>query len=152
MGVDDGGDGPLGDRTVKHGIFLPPFNELADPRRVAALAADAEQAGWDGFYVWDHVLAEPGMAVAEAWTTLAAIAMATSHIRIGALVTPLARRRPWVLARQIAMLDQLSGGGWSSASASATTAGGSSAPSATRPCLAFAASCWMSRCRSFKAF
>ena len=62
---------------MKHGIFLPPFSELADPRRVAKLAADAEQAGWDGFYLWDHVLAVPGMAVAEAWTTLAAIAMAT---------------------------------------------------------------------------
>jgi alkanesulfonate monooxygenase SsuD/methylene tetrahydromethanopterin reductase-like flavin-dependent oxidoreductase (luciferase family) len=49
---------------VKHGIFLPPFSELADPRRVARLAADAEQAGWDGFYLWDHMLAVPGMAVA----------------------------------------------------------------------------------------
>jgi alkanesulfonate monooxygenase SsuD/methylene tetrahydromethanopterin reductase-like flavin-dependent oxidoreductase (luciferase family) len=95
---------------VKHGIFLPPFSDLADPRRVAVLAADAEQAGWDGFYLWDHMLAVPGMAVAEAWTTLAAIAMATSRIRLGALVTPLTRRRPWVVARQVATLDQLSAG------------------------------------------
>ncbi len=95
---------------MKHGIFLPPFAELADPRRVARLAADAEQAGWDGFYIWDHMLAEPGMAVAEAWTTLAAIAMTTATVRIGVLVTPLARRRPWVLARQIATLDQLCAG------------------------------------------
>ncbi len=95
---------------MKHGIFLPPFAELASPRRVAALAASAEQAGWDGFFIWDHMFAEPGMAVAEAWTTLAAIAMATASIRIGALVTPLSRRRPWVLARQIATLDQLSAG------------------------------------------
>ncbi len=95
---------------MKFGIFLPPFGELASARRVAALAAAAEQAGWDGLYLWDHMLAEPGMPVAEAWTTLTAIAVATSRIRLGAMVTPLARRRPWVLARQIATLDQLSGG------------------------------------------
>jgi alkanesulfonate monooxygenase SsuD/methylene tetrahydromethanopterin reductase-like flavin-dependent oxidoreductase (luciferase family) len=95
---------------VKHGIFLPPFAEFADPRRVAALAADAEQAGWDGLFLWDHMLATPGMAVADAWTTLAAIAMTTSQLRIGPMVTPLSRRRPWVLARQIATLDQLCAG------------------------------------------
>jgi alkanesulfonate monooxygenase SsuD/methylene tetrahydromethanopterin reductase-like flavin-dependent oxidoreductase (luciferase family) len=95
---------------VKHGIFLPLFNEFADPRRSAALAASAEQAGWDGVFVWDHMLAEPGMAVADAWITMAAMAASTTRLQLGPMVTPLARRRPWVLARQIASLDQLSGG------------------------------------------
>lgn len=95
---------------MKWGIFVPPFGELSDPRRVAELAALAERAGWDGFFLWDHILADPGVPVAEAWTTLAAIAMATSSIRLGPLVTPLARRRPWTLARQVATVDQLSGG------------------------------------------
>src|SRR5260370_38547843 len=90
---------------MKHGIFLPPFAEFASPRRVAELAAVADQVGWDGFYLWDHMLAEPGMAVAEAWATLAAVAMTTSNIRLGPMVPPLARRRPGGLARPIATLD-----------------------------------------------
>jgi alkanesulfonate monooxygenase SsuD/methylene tetrahydromethanopterin reductase-like flavin-dependent oxidoreductase (luciferase family) len=89
---------------------MPPFGELSDPERVARLAALAEEAGWDGFFLWDHILADPGVPVAEVWTTLAAIATATASIRLGPLVTPLARRRPWTLAGQVATLDRLSGG------------------------------------------
>lgn len=95
---------------MRYGLFLPPFDDLSDPRRVGALAVAAEQAGWDGLFVWDHMLAEPGMAVADPWIAMAAIAMSTTRLRTGAMVTPLARRRPWVLARQIASLDALSGG------------------------------------------
>jgi alkanesulfonate monooxygenase SsuD/methylene tetrahydromethanopterin reductase-like flavin-dependent oxidoreductase (luciferase family) len=94
---------------MRLGIYLPLFEDFADPRRAAELAAQAEEAGWAGLFVWDHMLAGK-MSVGEAWTTLAAIAAATSTIRIGAMVTPLARRRPWVLARQIATMDRLSGG------------------------------------------
>jgi alkanesulfonate monooxygenase SsuD/methylene tetrahydromethanopterin reductase-like flavin-dependent oxidoreductase (luciferase family) len=95
---------------VRFGVFLPPFVGYADPRRVMTLATAAEAAGWDGFFLWDHMLARPGMAVADAWVTMAAIATATTRVRIGALVTPLPRRRPWVLARQLASLDHLSQG------------------------------------------
>lgn len=94
---------------VRYGLYLPLFEEFADPRRAADLAAVAEQAGWEGLFVWDHILART-MAVGDAWTTLAAIAMQTSRMRIGPMVTPLARRRPWTLARQISAVDHLSGG------------------------------------------
>ncbi|WP_298212325.1 LLM class flavin-dependent oxidoreductase [Ferrimicrobium sp.] len=95
---------------MQFGIFLPPFHEFSDPREVARLATSAEQAGWDGLFLWDHMLSEPGFAVADTWITMAAIASVTERLRIGAMVTPLARRRPWVLARQIATLDHLSSG------------------------------------------
>lgn len=75
-----------------------------------ALATRAEAAGWDGFFLWDHMLAAPGMAVADAWVTMAAVATVTTRMRIGALVTPLPRRRPWVLSREMATLDQLCDG------------------------------------------
>jgi alkanesulfonate monooxygenase SsuD/methylene tetrahydromethanopterin reductase-like flavin-dependent oxidoreductase (luciferase family) len=95
---------------LKFGLFIPPFGELAEPGRVADLAVVAEEAGWSGFFLWDHVLSSPGVPVADAWITMAAMATATSDIRFGPMVTPLSRRRPWTLARQITTLDRLSGG------------------------------------------
>jgi alkanesulfonate monooxygenase SsuD/methylene tetrahydromethanopterin reductase-like flavin-dependent oxidoreductase (luciferase family) len=96
---------------VKHGIDVAPFGELADPRAVAELAAAAEERGWDGFFVWDHIAYHaPVRAVADPWVTLAAVACATSKVRIGPLVTPLSRRRVHKVARETVTLDRLSAG------------------------------------------
>ncbi len=97
--------------ATQFGLFVPPFGELADPRVLADIGAEAEAAGWDGLFVWDHVLYRPPVReVADPWIALAAIATRTERIRIGALVTPLARRRPQIVARQTTTLDVLSGG------------------------------------------
>jgi len=97
--------------TARRGIFVAPFGELADVRVLAELAASAEDRGFDGFFVWDHVrYSPPTLPVADPWVALAAIALATSRVRIGALVTPVSRRRPHKLARETATLDRLSGG------------------------------------------
>jgi hypothetical protein len=96
---------------MRYALFVPPFDELADPALVASLAADAEEAGWDGFFVWDHITyREPVQALADPWVTLAAVAAATSRIRLGPMVTPLPRRRPVKVARETATLDLLSQG------------------------------------------
>jgi alkanesulfonate monooxygenase SsuD/methylene tetrahydromethanopterin reductase-like flavin-dependent oxidoreductase (luciferase family) len=96
---------------MRTGLFLPIFGELSDPRVTAGLAAEAEGAGFDGVFVWDHVqYRAPTTHVADAWITLAAMAVATERVRIGPLVTPLPRRRPHVVARQATGIDQLSGG------------------------------------------
>lgn len=96
---------------MRSGLFLPLFDELADPATVARLSAEAEEAGWHGVFVWDQVRwGEPVAGVADPQITLAAIATATERIRFGPMVTPLARRRPVKVARETATLDQLSGG------------------------------------------
>lgn len=96
---------------ARRGIFVAPFDELADARLLTDLATRAEAAGWDGFYLWDHVdYREPVSALADPWVCMAAIAFATERIRIGPLVTPLARRRIHKLARETVTLDRLSGG------------------------------------------
>src|SRR5918994_6503479 len=96
---------------MRLGIYIPPFDELADPALVARLCAEAEEAGWDGAFVWDHVRwREPVRDVADPQITLAAIAGATERIRLGPMVTPLARRRPAKVARETATLDRLSDG------------------------------------------
>jgi alkanesulfonate monooxygenase SsuD/methylene tetrahydromethanopterin reductase-like flavin-dependent oxidoreductase (luciferase family) len=96
---------------MRSALFLPPFDELAEPRVVAELAAQAEEAGWDGCFVWDHIAYRaPVQAVADPWVVLSAIACATERIVLGPMVTPLPRRRPAVVARQVASLDRLSRG------------------------------------------
>jgi alkanesulfonate monooxygenase SsuD/methylene tetrahydromethanopterin reductase-like flavin-dependent oxidoreductase (luciferase family) len=96
---------------VKHAIDVPPFGELADPRVLAELAVAAEERGWDGFFVWDHIVYRaPVRAVADPWVSLAAVASATSRVRIGPMVTPLSRRRVHKLARETVTLDLLSSG------------------------------------------
>jgi alkanesulfonate monooxygenase SsuD/methylene tetrahydromethanopterin reductase-like flavin-dependent oxidoreductase (luciferase family) len=97
--------------VMQRAIDVGPFNELADPRVVARLAARAEERGWDGFFVWDHLMYSPPVrAVADPWVTLAAVACATSQVRIGPMVTPLSRRRVHKVARETATLDALSSG------------------------------------------
>ncbi len=97
--------------SAKRGIFVAPFDELVDPNTLAGLAAGAEEHGWDGFFVWDHVRYRPPvLAVADPWVALAAVAAATERIRLGPLVTPISRRRVHKLARETVTLDLLSRG------------------------------------------
>jgi alkanesulfonate monooxygenase SsuD/methylene tetrahydromethanopterin reductase-like flavin-dependent oxidoreductase (luciferase family) len=95
---------------MRYALNLPAFGAFADVRALASLASEAEDAGWDGFFIWDHIQSELGMPVADPWVALSAIALKTERIHIGALVTPLPRRRPWKLARETTTLDRLSGG------------------------------------------
>ena len=80
-----------------------------DPRTVAELAAEAETAGWDGAFFWDGV-ALGAMDTFDPWVVLAAMAMRTERIRLGAIVFAPTRRRPWKLAREALSIDHLSNG------------------------------------------
>jgi alkanesulfonate monooxygenase SsuD/methylene tetrahydromethanopterin reductase-like flavin-dependent oxidoreductase (luciferase family) len=102
------------DAVVRFSINIPNFGDFADARAVANVAEAAEQAGWDAVFVWDHVVHDKrrrvGDPFGDPWMLLTAAALATSRIRLGPLVTPVARRRPHQLARQVATLDSLSDG------------------------------------------
>ncbi len=94
-----------------YAVHLPNFGPFAEARAVADLAREAEQAGWDGFFIWDHVARSPEEgAMSDPWIALTAAAMTTSRLRLGPMVTPPARRRPAKLARETVSLDRLSGG------------------------------------------
>ena len=97
---------------MRHALSVPPFGELSDPHVLVDVAVAAEENGWDAVFVWDHLLrpVEEATQIADPWIMMTAIAMRTERIRIGPMVTPIARRRPLKLAREIATLDLASKG------------------------------------------
>ena len=90
----------MAEHVMRYGIVLPggTATEQLDQ------AVLAEQAGWDGVFVWEAAYG------VDAWSLLAAIAVRTARVRLGTMLTPLPWRRPWKVASQVATLDQLSGG------------------------------------------
>ena len=94
---------------MRHAVNLPPF---APPETLVSLAVDAERAGWDGVFFWDHMtwLPQLRLHVHDPWVLLGAAAVRTERVLLGTMVTPLARRRPWKVAKELTTLDHLSGG------------------------------------------
>lgn len=105
---------------MRFGLTLPNAGLGNDPTVLAELARDAEDAGWDGVFVWDagvpgHEIAahsdDPALApVLDPWLSLALIAQATDRVTFGPMIAPLARRRPWKVAQESVTLDHLSAG------------------------------------------
>jgi alkanesulfonate monooxygenase SsuD/methylene tetrahydromethanopterin reductase-like flavin-dependent oxidoreductase (luciferase family) len=95
---------------VRYGICLANIGTYSDPHVPLQLAQAAEASGWDGVFIWDHLAFVWGAPAADSFTVLAAIAARTERVKLGTAVTPVARRRPHVLAHQVATLDNLSGG------------------------------------------
>ena len=96
---------------MKRGLYLAPFDELADPRLLVELARVAESRGWDGLFLWDRIAYPPSdRAVADPWVALSAIACTTDSLRIGPMITPLSRRRVQKVARETVTLNHLSKG------------------------------------------
>jgi alkanesulfonate monooxygenase SsuD/methylene tetrahydromethanopterin reductase-like flavin-dependent oxidoreductase (luciferase family) len=96
---------------MRHMLGLPNGGACGDPTFLAELAAEAERAGWEAVLIEDYVDYQAGdMPTCDPWVGLAAIAMRTERVLLGTAVTPIARRRPWRVAQEVATLDRLSGG------------------------------------------
>ena len=89
---------------MKHGLLVANIGTYADPRAFVGLARAAEEAGWDAVLIWDHLAFTWGMPAADPWVSLGAAAVSTERVLLGTGVTPVARRRPQVLAHQLATL------------------------------------------------
>jgi alkanesulfonate monooxygenase SsuD/methylene tetrahydromethanopterin reductase-like flavin-dependent oxidoreductase (luciferase family) len=92
---------------VRYGISIPPFTDSAT---VLGWAQAAEGSGWDGVFVWDHVQWDGRVAPLDPWVVLGAMAARTDRVMLGTLVTPLSRRRPHIVTKQLVTLDHLSAG------------------------------------------
>jgi alkanesulfonate monooxygenase SsuD/methylene tetrahydromethanopterin reductase-like flavin-dependent oxidoreductase (luciferase family) len=81
--------------------FVVPY---ADSRAFSELAILGERCGWDGVFTWEAVWG------VDAWVSLAAAAMVTERVKLGTLLTPVPRVKPWDLATRVATVDRLSRG------------------------------------------
>ena len=98
---------------MRFGLSMPIHRQFADPQLHVELAIEAERCGWDGYFVWDHIAWKDSTKhapVTDPWMVLSAIAVKTERIALGPMITPLARRRPWKIARETVALDHLSSG------------------------------------------
>lgn len=95
---------------MKYGLSLPNKGIYSDINLISELAQFAEEANWDGFFLWDHVAGPAKTPFIDPWVCMAAVALITQKMRLGIMVTPLSRRRPWKVAREIVALDHLSRG------------------------------------------
>lgn len=95
---------------MRYAVETTNLGDYADPRVAVRLARAAEGAGWDAFFVWDHLAFAWGVPSGDPWVILSAAAASTARLELGTAVTPLPRRRPHVVANALATLDHLSGG------------------------------------------
>jgi len=95
---------------MRYGIVTANLDDYADPRVAVSLARAAEAAGWEAFFIWDHLGFVRGVPSGDPWVILSAVAASTTHLKLGFAVTPLARRRPHIVANALASLDLLSVG------------------------------------------
>ena len=96
---------------IRHGLHIPNFGRAAHPKTLARLASEAEKHGWDGFFLWDHLVEwDKRIPIYDTYTSLAAVSVNTDRMRIGTSLTPVPRHKPWAIARQAVALDELSDG------------------------------------------
>jgi alkanesulfonate monooxygenase SsuD/methylene tetrahydromethanopterin reductase-like flavin-dependent oxidoreductase (luciferase family) len=99
---------------MKYGINIPNFGWFGDIDTLVEIAVEAEESGWDGFFLWDHMLVfkqeDMVLPFADPWIALTAIACNTKKMKLGPLITPIPRRRPWKVAREAVTLDHVSNG------------------------------------------
>jgi alkanesulfonate monooxygenase SsuD/methylene tetrahydromethanopterin reductase-like flavin-dependent oxidoreductase (luciferase family) len=97
---------------MNYGVLVPITGVNGDVHKVIECARLAEEAGWDGVFIEDYILyfGEGAAPIYDPWTVIAAVAVSTRRIRLGITITPLARRRPWKVAREAVTIDHLSNG------------------------------------------
>lgn len=95
---------------MRFAVCAANFGSWADPHVHVRAARAAEAAGWEGYFVWDHLAFVWGPPSGDPWVLLAGVAATTESLTLGTALTPLPRRRPQVVAQQVATLERLNGG------------------------------------------